>query len=211
MPYGTYIGSAPPTESGLERLRQFGRVIPQAVPVARGIQAGIERGYVPPAGFPQLEAPAVSAFQRQLQGEVTPREQADFLRPVFERFRSMTGQIADAGLGSGRQYLPSDYATAAGGVPSQELATGLGQAAVGIERLRGERQAGALRTLRGFMPQVGAARQAFGGMVGEAGRGAPDTGGIPAGVDPAAWRTNLYNIRTGPVRPGYPTGTRRSF
>lgn len=202
----TRIGSAPPADTGLERLRGFARVAPQAAALASQIQTGIEGAYVPPPGFPQLEAPAVSAFQRQLEGEVTPREQAAFTRPALERFRSMTGQIADAGLATGRQFLPSDFATAAGGVPSQELASGLSEGLLGLERLRGERQAGALRTLRGFMPQVTAGREAFGGLIGEGARGAEDMSGVPAGVDPAAWRTNLYNIRTGPQRAGYPTG-----
>lgn len=214
MPNGTYFGEAPPVQSGLERLRNLWRTVPRAVPLARDIQAGIEGGYQAPPGFPRLEEPAISAFQRQLRGEVGPREQAEFVRPALERFRSMTGQIADAGLAAGRQYIPSDYATAVGGVPSQELATGLGQAQVGLERLRTERQARALQTLGRYIPQVMAGREAFGGLVGEAARGVPGPGGIPAGVDPAAWRTNLYNIRAGRQIPGGPVGgysVRRSF
>lgn len=198
---GMAVGRPPPVDTGLERLRRFAGVVPQAVPLVQQIQRGVERGYEPLAGtFPALEKPAISAFQRQLAGEVTPREEAAFIRPVLERFRTETGRLADEGLATGRRYLPGEAAIAAGGVPSQELATGLGEAAVGMERLRGEREAGALRTLRGFMPQVTAGREAFGLGVGEAGREIPgaDTGAALA--PPIAPRRASF-----PIGPRYAT------
>jgi len=184
---GGAAGGLPVIQTGLESLRRLHGVIPEATELARGIVSGIEEGYEPPAGtFAELERPAISALGRELRGDVTPRERADVMGDVMSRFRGATGAIAERGARGGA-YIPSDFATAAAGAPSAELATGLGQAGVGLERLGAERRARALSTARGYLPEITGPRKAFGSFVGQAGQEIPvlgTGGGITPSITP---------------------------
>jgi hypothetical protein len=169
-------------QTGLERLRRLYGVMPEATRLAGGIVGGIEGGYqAPPGSFAELEAPAIGAFQRELRGDVTPRERADIMGDVMGRFRQATGAIHDERALAGG-YVPGSAATAAAGAPSAELATGLGTAAVGLERLGAERRGRALSTLGRYLPEVTGPRKAFGGFVGEAGQEVPVLGSGTAGA-----------------------------
>jgi len=168
-------------QTGLDRLRRLYGILPEATELAGGIVGGIEGAYRAPQGtFAELEAPAIGAFQRELRGDVTPRERADVMGDVMSRFRGATGAIAERGA-LGGQYNPSDFATAAGGAPSAELATGLGKAAVGLERLGSDRRARALSTAGRYLPEITGPRKAFGAFVGEAGQEIPVLGAGTAG------------------------------
>ncbi|MHC4501818.1 MAG: hypothetical protein ACYTFI_00815 [Planctomycetota bacterium] len=186
QPGGPGSPTLPMQQVGLESLRRLHGVLPEATGLAGDIVGGIEGSYqAPPGTFAEAEGPAIEALKTELRGDVTPRERADIMGDVMSRFRQATGAIHDERARAGG-YVPGSAATAAAGEPSAELATGLGKAAVGLERLGSERRARALSTAGRYLPEITGPRKAFGAFVGEAGKSIPVLGagggsGVPGG------------------------------
>lgn len=157
----------------LARYRGVVEQLPEYQATIGALTRGIEAGYeAVPGTFGALEAPAVGAIGRQLEGGISTAREAEMRRRVIGGYGELAGRYA--GAGARRGYATrADVGQALAGAPSEALGRGLAGLEVGLERERARQREVGIQAATGLAPAITRGRRGYGAFFGEAMRGQP--------------------------------------